>query len=94
MSGTIFFYLVAAVTLGGALGVVVSPNPAMGAEDWSYVLQKIPGCMVILGVRPDEAEPAPCHSNRMVLNEQGMATGIALHSAVAMRYLDGEQRVF
>ncbi len=74
--------------------VVVSPSPVMGAEDWSYVLQKIPGCMVILGVRPTDAEPAPCHSNRMVLNEQGMATGIALHSAIAMRYLDGEQRVF
>lgn len=88
------FALDTARELVGADRVVVSPNPAMGAEDWSYVLQKIPGCMVILGVRPDDAEPAPCHSNRMVLNEQGMATGIALHAAVALRYLDGEQRVF
>lgn len=78
----------------GEQRVVVSPNPAMGAEDWSYVLQKIPGCMVILGVRPEDAEPRPCHSNRMVLNEQGMATGIALHSAVALRYLDGADRSF
>ncbi len=88
------FALDTARELVGPEKVVVSPNPVMGAEDWSYVLQKIPGCMVILGVRPDDAEPAPCHSNRMVLNEKGMATGIALHAAVARRYLDGEQRVF
>ena len=88
------FALDAARDLIGPERVVVSPNPAMGAEDWSYVLQKVPGCMVILGVRPDDSVPAPCHSNRMVLNEQGMATGIALHSAIALRYLDGETRVF
>jgi len=88
------FALDTARELVGPQRVLVSPNPVMGAEDWSYVLQKIPGCMVILGVRPEDAEPAPCHSNRMVLNEQGMATGIALHSAVALRYLDGQRRAF
>jgi len=88
------FALDTARALLGGDKVVESPNPVMGAEDWSYVLQRIPGCMVILGVRPDDAAPAPCHSNRMVLNEQGMATGIALHGAVALRYLDGEQRAF
>ncbi len=35
-----------------------------------------------------------CQILSTVLNEQGMATGIALHSAVALRYLDGEKRVF
>lgn len=78
----------------GAESVIVQPNPAMGAEDWSYVLQRVPGTMAFLGVRPDDAEPAPCHSNRMVLNEAGMVHGIALHAAVALRYLDGEKREF
>ena len=67
------------------------PAPVMGAEDFSYVLQQVPGAMVFLGVCPPErADPftAPaCHSNRMVLHEDAMAAGIALHAAVATTYL-------
>ena len=88
------FALDTARDLLGPERVVVAPNPAMGAEDWSYVLQRIPGCMLILGVRPEDAEPAPCHSNRMILNEQAMVQGMALHAAVALRYLDGDEREF
>jgi len=62
----------------------------MGAEDFSFVLERIPGAMVILGVRPEGIEqPAPCHSNRMVLNEDGMVAGIAVHAALALRALAG-----
>ncbi len=83
-----------AADLVGRERVIEQPAPAMGAEDFSYVLEKVPGAMMILGVRPDGVErPAPCHSNRMLLDEQGMATGIALHAAIATRFLDGEPRV-
>ena len=88
------FALATARELLGEDQVLEQPHPAMGAEDWSYVLQRIPGCMMILGVRPEDAPPAPCHSNRMVLNEAGMAQGIALHAAMALRYLDGTTRDF
>jgi hippurate hydrolase len=88
------FTLDTARELLGSEQVVEQPTPAMGAEDFSYVLQKVPGTMVILGVRPEDAEPAPCHSNRMVLNEAGMQQGIALHAAMALRYLDGAARHF
>jgi amidohydrolase len=64
------------------------PAPLMGAEDFSVVLQKTPGAMVLLGVRPKgEGATAPVHSNRMMLNEDGMQAGIALHAAIALRYL-------
>jgi amidohydrolase len=64
--------------------------PVMGAEDFSYVLQLVPGAMVFLGARPqDVTAPAPCHSNRMVLDEEAMTNGISLHAAVAMRFLAG-----
>ena len=64
------------------------PTPTMGAEDFSYVLQRTPGAIVFLGVRPDgDARPAACHSNRMLLNEEGMVAGIAMHAGVALRYL-------
>ena len=88
------FALDTARELLGPDHVLETPHPVMGAEDWSYVLQEVPGSMVFLGVRPDDAEAVPCHSNRMVLNEEGMQHGIALHAAMALRYLDGEKREF
>jgi hippurate hydrolase len=75
----------------GARGVLEFEAPVMGAEDFSYVLQRTPGAMVFLGLRPPgAAEAAPCHSNRMLIDEDGMAYGVALHAAVALRYLAGE----
>jgi len=74
----------------GARAWVELPAPLMGAEDFSYVLQRMPGAMAFLGVRPvGDAPFAPCHSNRMTLNEDAMAAGIALYAGVALRYLDG-----
>ncbi len=84
-----------AAELLGRNKVIEQPAPAMGAEDFSYLLQRVPGTFLILGVRPEGiAQPAPCHSNRMVLNEEGLSTGIALHAAMALRFLDGEERQF
>ena len=66
------------------------PAPIMGSEDWSYVLQRVPGAMAFLGTRPPgiEGPVAPNHSNRMVLDEEAMAAGIAVHAGVALRWLD------
>ena len=69
------------------------PTPVMGAEDWSYVLQEVNGAMAFLGTRPKGVPPhevAPNHSNRMVLDEDAMAAGIATYAAVALRWLDGQ----
>jgi hippurate hydrolase len=69
------------------------PFPIMGAEDFSYVLQRVPGAMFFVGVCPDDItnslEAPSCHSNRMRLNEDGLPVGVALHAAIALRYLDG-----
>jgi len=61
--------------------------PIMGAEDFSYVLQRVPGAMVFLGARPAAGDVAPLHSNRMKIDEAPLAEGVALHAAVAMRWL-------
>jgi len=74
----------------GAHGVIELPAPFMGAEDFSYVLQKVTGSMAVIGMRPPGSEPpAPCHSNRMRIDESGMPFGAALHAAVALRFLGG-----
>jgi amidohydrolase len=76
------------VNLLGEEGYVPMQTPMMGAEDFSYLLQKWPGAMFFLGVKPDDAAlAAPCHSNRMMLNEDGMQHGIALHAQIALDYL-------
>jgi hippurate hydrolase len=65
-----------------------TPTPIMGAEDFSYVLQKVPGAMMSLGACPADIEnpleAAPLHSNRMILNEDVLHSGIAMHAAMAM----------
>jgi hippurate hydrolase len=77
-----------ATELLGAQGYREMPTPLMGAEDFSLVLQKLPGALLLLGARPEgEGPPAPVHSNRMILNEEGMRAGIALEAALALRYL-------
>jgi hippurate hydrolase len=75
-----------AADLLGAERVVPMPTPVMGAEDFSYVLQRVPGAMVFLGARTEGSGGAPLHSNRMVIDESALADGIALHAALALRY--------
>ena len=69
--------------------VVVQPAPVMGAEDFSYMLQRVPGAMVFLGASPGPGPQAPNHSNRMVIDESAMTTGMALYTGVALRHLAG-----
>jgi len=74
----------------GADKVVRLPHPVMGAEDFSYVLQQVPGTMMFLGGTHEGRNPAKApanHSNRVVFDEQAMADGIAIYSAVAMHHL-------
>jgi amidohydrolase len=64
--------------------------PIMGAEDFAYVLREIPGAMAILGTAPKDTDPAtnpPLHNTRMMLDEETLAKGVALHCAFASRFL-------
>jgi hippurate hydrolase len=75
-----------AKSLFGEGGWMTMPHPMMGAEDFSYVLQKAPGAMAFLGAAPEGGDYRTCcalHSNRMVIDEQVMARGIAMHCAMA-----------
>jgi amidohydrolase len=79
--------------LFGERAWVTMPHPMMGAEDFSYILQKAPGAMVFLGAAPEGGDYRTCcalHSNRMVLNEDVMARGIAMHCAMAEAALSSD----
>jgi amidohydrolase len=75
----------------GADHVFQMPHPVMGAEDFSYVLEAVPGSMMFLGGTHSDRNPAtapPNHSNRVTFDEQAMAAGMAIYSAVAIRHLE------
>ena len=79
-----------AVELLGEDQVPPLGEPVMGAEDFSYVLQQVPGAMAFIGARPADQDPATApvnHSNRVIFDEPAMAIGAATYVAVALRSL-------
>jgi hippurate hydrolase len=66
------------------------PAPIMGAEDFSYVLEKVPGAMFFLGVAEDGADWNSCcgiHSPRMMVDEAVLPRGTALLAGLAEEFL-------
>jgi amidohydrolase len=82
--------LEAATELLGTRASRLSPAPLMGAEDFSYVLQRVPGAMAWLGACPPGMEPATApanHSNLVVFDEEPLPAGVALYAHMALRAL-------
>lgn len=80
-----------ATELGGAQSWEERSHPTMGAEDFSYVLQKIPGAMFFLGVAAEGSDWQDCcglHSSRMIVDESVLPKGAALMAGFALRYLE------
>jgi hippurate hydrolase len=79
-----------ATSLLGDRNYLPMPAPVMGAEDFSYVLRERPGAIAFLGVCPPGEQPIhahSCHSNRMTIDEDALAHGIAMYCAIALEYL-------
>jgi len=68
-----------------ALSVEEMATPFMGAEDFAYVLENVPGAIAFLGC----AVPGggPLHSDVMRVDESVLEAGTALHVAVALELL-------
>jgi amidohydrolase len=79
-----------AAALLGPDRVTTIAHPVMASEDFSYVLQRVPGAMAFLGAAPPGVEPrraAPSHSSQVVFDEAAMTTGAAMYAAVALDQL-------
>lgn len=79
-----------ATALIGQERVSAMPAPIMGSEDFSYVLEQVPGAIVFLGAAPAGIDPQTVpqnHSNRVLFDESSLAVGTALYAAVALRHL-------
>ncbi|MGW6688058.1 M20 metallopeptidase family protein [Streptomyces sp. NPDC054961] len=76
--------------LFGAGEVWHAPQPASGSEDFSLVLQQVPGAMLLVGAAPEGAdlEKAPeNHSPRAVFDDAVLARQAALLAELAERRL-------
>ncbi len=64
--------------------------PITGAEDFSFVLEQVPGAFVVLGACPPDQDPetAPTnHSAVAVFDDAALADGAALYAELALRRL-------
>lgn len=80
-----------ATELGGAQGWRELADPIMGAEDFSYVLEKVPGAMFFLGVAREGEDWRQCcaiHSPRMHVDENALPKGTAMLAGCALRFLE------
>jgi hippurate hydrolase len=76
--------------LFGAQRFVRTPNPIPGSEDFSFVLEQVPGAFVLLGACPPDADPATApfnHSAEAVFDDAVLADGAVLLAELALRRL-------
>ena len=50
----------------------------MGGEDFSYFLNKKPGCFIFVGATAEVAEPTPHHHPSFDIDEESLAIGATL----------------
>lgn len=63
-------------------------RPIMAGEDLAFVLERVPGCMLSLGVgNPERGLIFPPHHPRFDADEDALAVGVRVLSAIALRYL-------
>ncbi|WP_142163118.1 M20 family metallopeptidase [Cellulomonas sp. SLBN-39] len=71
----------------GADAWVDAAEPVPGAEDFSYVLQEVPGAFVFVGATPAGEDPATApynHSPQARFTDDALAVGPALLAALAL----------
>ena len=67
-----------------------APNPLTGSEDFSYVLEQVPGAFLMLGACPPDTDPltAPFnHSAEAVFDDAVLPDGTALYASLALERL-------
>jgi amidohydrolase len=69
---------------------LTAPFPLTGSEDFSYVLEQVPGAFLMLGACPPGIDPATApynHSAVARFDDAALADGTALYAELALRRL-------
>ncbi len=75
-------------------GNAIEIKPIMGAEDFSYFANEIPGLFIGLGVAKDGAKPgesASNHSPYFYVNDKALPVGVEALSNLALEWLHSQQ---
>lgn len=73
----------AAIEVVGEANVLPLKTANMGAEDFSYYLEQIPGAYVRFGSQVPGREGYPAHSSKFDFDEEALAVGAAYYHAIA-----------
>lgn len=73
----------AAIEAVGEANVLPLKTANMGAEDFSYYLEKIPGAYVRFGSQVPGREGYPAHSSKFDFDEEALVVGAAYYWAIA-----------
>lgn len=77
----------AAAPIIGAENIIHKPG-GLGGEDFSFVLERVPGAMFRLGTgNAERGLTYGCHHPKFDVDEEALPLGVALLSAVALEYL-------
>ena len=77
----------AAKKIVGQEAVVKQRHPSLGGEDFSYFLQKVPGCLVRFGAGLSDLPNIPAHSPYFDFDEGVLPIGAAFLAQVALEAL-------
>ena len=80
----------AVTELFGSQRFLRTPDPITASEDFSYVLEQVPGAFIMLGACPPGADPATApfnHSAEAVFDDAVLADGATLLAELALRRL-------
>jgi amidohydrolase len=70
----------------------VPGEPVMGAEDFSYLLERVPGAFGFLGVRkPEWSQPRVNHNSSFDMDESALPFGTAVLASTALHFLGAER---
>ncbi len=64
-------------------------RPSMGGEDFSYYLERVPGCFFLVGVQPTGVDRYPSlHSDRYDFTDAALGVGMRMFVELVMNFAD------
>ena len=75
-----------------AISAVREADVMLWAEDFSFILEAVPGAMIVLGTRGGESSAYPQHSARYDIDERALPIGADLLAKLALDYLNASPR--
>lgn len=72
--------------------LVAMDLPSMGSEDFASYMQKIPGCMMRLGITPPDKEPRQLHHSDFDVDERAIEIGVKVLAACVVQLAMGRPK--